>query len=206
MRLSGWILRIPAILLLAAAALKAWGLALDPVGRAGFFSSAEGQLAIVEFEIFLGIWLLTGRAAVGAWLTALATFTIFAGISFYLGVIGQTSCGCFGRFSPNPWWAFALNAVVIALLLLGRPDFTALRDERGGHLGRESLPILSGLGGLVAIFAILVGLAHSAFGSLPAAIAHFRGERVSVYPGLAQVETGAEGEGRSVEVQVANWT
>ena len=62
MRPAGWIVRIPAILLLAAAVLKASGLALDPVGRAGVFSSAEVQLAVIEFEVFVGVWLLTGFA------------------------------------------------------------------------------------------------------------------------------------------------
>jgi hypothetical protein len=206
MPVSRWILSLPGSLLLVAAALKAWGLALDPVGRAGFFSSAEFQLAIVEFEIFLGIWLLTGLAAVGAWLTALATFTIFAGISFYLGVIGQTSCGCFGRFSPSPWWAFALDAVVIGLLLLGRPDIAGLRDERGGSLTRTMLPTLYAVLGVVTISISLYAIAFAGYGSIPAAIAHLRGECVSVQPRLADVGTGTMGDQREAEINVTNWT
>ncbi|MBI2805192.1 MAG: DUF1573 domain-containing protein [Planctomycetes bacterium] len=168
--------------------------------------SAEVQLAIVEFEIFLGIWLLTGAAAVGAWLTALTTFTIFAGISFYLGVIGQTSCGCFGRFPPSPWWAFALDAVVIGLLLLGRPDFAGLRDERGGRLTRTMLPTLYAILGVFAISISLYAIAFAGYGSIPAAIAHLRGERISVQPRLADVGTGTLGDQREAEIDVTNWT
>jgi hypothetical protein len=205
MRLSGLILRIPAILLLAAAALKAWGLALDPVGRAGFFSSAEVQLAIVEFEIFLGIWLLTGLAAVGAWLTALATFILFAGISFYLGVIGQTSCGCFGRFSPSPWWAFALDAVVIGLLLLGRPDFAALRERPRLIVIKELTAPAVALVLATAVFAAGLLTIYANYESVPAAIAALRGEKVSIYPFSARVDAGQRGETRMATFEVTNW-
>ena len=76
------------ILLLAAAGLKLNGLAVDPVGRMGLFTLPAFQIAVVEFEIFLAVWLLWGRLPLGSWATALGVFTVFAGVSAYQGWIG----------------------------------------------------------------------------------------------------------------------
>ncbi|MBI2804586.1 MAG: hypothetical protein HYX68_06330 [Planctomycetes bacterium] len=57
---SRWILRLAGTLLLAAAALKAWGLGLEPVARLGVLSTAEAQLTIIALELFLGLWLWIG--------------------------------------------------------------------------------------------------------------------------------------------------
>jgi hypothetical protein len=54
--------------------------------------------------------------------------------------------------------------------------------------------------------AILLVLASHTFGSLPAAIAFFRSERVSAYPRLIEVGEGVSGETRKVSVEVVNWT
>src|SRR5262245_11117104 len=85
--------RVLGLLLLVAAGLKAYGVAVEPVGSAGLFSAPGFQIAVVQFEIVLGVWLLWGIKPVGAWAAAVATFACFAGVSFYLGWEGQTSCG-----------------------------------------------------------------------------------------------------------------
>lgn len=54
------------ILLLVAAALKVQGLGIDPVRRLGPFSTPEFQLAVVEFETFLALWLLWGKRPLGS--------------------------------------------------------------------------------------------------------------------------------------------
>ena len=58
-------------LLLLAAALKMYGLAIEPVGRAGIFSEPWVQTLIVEWEIGLGIWLVSGVNRWLAWLACL---------------------------------------------------------------------------------------------------------------------------------------
>lgn len=68
------------------------------------------------------------------------------------------------------------------------------------------LPALYGLGGAVAILASLGGLANWKYGSPDAALAHLRGERVSLYPRLVDVGTGAPGEGREAAFEVVNRT
>jgi hypothetical protein len=122
------------LLLLTAAALKAHGLAVDPVARTGLFSLAEFQLVVIIAEVFLGIWLLSGKHPLGSWLAALATFSLFAAVSFYQGWIGQSSCGCAGRLvTVSPWWAFGLDVAIITALILVRPDlehFRQLHDAR----------------------------------------------------------------------------
>lgn len=192
-------------LLLAAAALKAYGLGADPVGRMGVFSMPEVQLAIIEFEIFLGVWLWYGVGAIASWAIALATFAIFTCVTLYLGLVGQSSCGCFGRLSPSPWFAFGVDVVIAIALVLFRPDLAALRTNPRQTVKAAGWPIVCSLGGIALISIVLVGAAQLCFGSVPAAIAHFRGERVSL-PRLVQVEDGFPGEQRTVSVEVANWT
>jgi hypothetical protein len=80
-----WISRILALLLLTAAGLKLNGLAVDPVGRMGLFTAPAFQIAVVEFEIFLAIWLLWGKQPLGSWITTLVVFTVFAGVSAWQG-------------------------------------------------------------------------------------------------------------------------
>jgi hypothetical protein len=66
-------------------------------------------IASIELEITLGVWLLSGWFQRGAWLGALGFFGVLAGVSLYLALIGQRSCGCFGRVPVNPWLTFTLD-------------------------------------------------------------------------------------------------
>jgi hypothetical protein len=62
------------LLLLAAAGLKAYGLTLDPLARPYLLSSPRLEIAAIEVEMILGLWLLSGWSVRGAWLAALAYF------------------------------------------------------------------------------------------------------------------------------------
>ncbi len=193
-------------LLLVAALLKLNGLAADPVARMGIFSTPEFQVAVIEFELFLAVWLLWGKRPLGSWLVALATFAGFAAVSFYQGWIGQASCGCFGRLSVSPWYAFGLDVLVLTGLLVGRPDLKPLRENPRRGLAGAMLPAAWGLAGMVVIGGVLSGLAYFGFGSMPAALAYLRGERVSIDPRLVDVGEGPRGEARDVTVTLMNWT
>src|SRR5205085_10267169 len=94
--------RVVGVLLLIAAGLKLYGLAVQPIASVGVFSAPEVQVALVNGEVLLRLWLLSGYQPVTAWLTALTAFGCFTGASYYMGWIGQTSCGCLGavQFSP----------------------------------------------------------------------------------------------------------
>ena len=116
------------VLLLLAAVLKLSGLSADPVARMGLFSTPEFQLAVIEFEVFLAVWLLSGKAPAASWLVALSAFVYFAVVSLFLGWVGQASCGCFGRLSVSPWYAFGLDLLILAALIWGRPNLLPVRE------------------------------------------------------------------------------
>ena len=121
-----WVVsRCLALLLFIAAGLKLYGLRVEAVASMGVFAAPQIQLAVVILEISLGLWLLSGKAPDGSWLVALFTFSAFAAVSLWLASIGRSSCGCFGRLAVSPWYAFAIDVVVLAALTLSRPDFSS---------------------------------------------------------------------------------
>ena len=123
--------------LLCAAAAKLYGFIVSPFAQYGKLLNTSVQFAAVKWEIVLGVWLLSGRRPLGAWLAAVLTFAAFAVVSGYLGLIGQASCGCFGAIQASPWVAFAFDVVALILLGIARPDFKALSAPNGD--GRSSL-------------------------------------------------------------------
>ena len=201
-----WILRIPGTLLLLAAALKTQGLALEPVGRVGLFTLPEVELAVIGFEAFLGFWLWSGKNPAGAWIISVLTFSAFAGVSFYLGWVGQSSCGCFGALAMSPWYAFALDLLILVMLAVGFPDLRPLWASPTRSLVNAMRPVAWGVVGIAINLGLLLILAHTIFGSVPSALAYLRGERISVHPRMVEIEEGVPGETRKVKVEVANWT
>jgi hypothetical protein len=192
-----------AILLLAAAFFKMNGLGFETVASRGIFSGPEFQIALVEVEIILGIWLLWGKNPVGAWLVSLVLFSAFAAASFYQGWIGEASCGCFGRVSVNPWITFGLDLVVLAALVVGRPP---LKTEGRIAISKAIVPMAWLFGGVLAFLALLVGVTYLFFGSTDAALAYFRGERLSIRPRLVDVGEGSAGEYRTETLDLVNRT
>ena len=70
-----WVARILALLLLTTAGLKIYGLAADPVSPAGILSSHWVQAGVIEVEVILAIWLLSGALPIGSWLVSLLLFS-----------------------------------------------------------------------------------------------------------------------------------
>ena len=198
-----------AVLLLAAAVLKLDGLAVDPVGRMGLFTAPAFQIAVIEFEFFLAAWLLWGKRPLGSWATALGVFTIFATVNAYQGWIGRASCACLGRLSTSlsisPWHTFGLDLAVLLALILGRPDLEAVRWQPLLLLASLA-PAVYAVGGAIVVLASLAGLANCFYGSPDSALAHLRGERISLYPRVIDVGTGAPGEERESAIEVVNRT
>src|SRR5207245_2346703 len=72
---------------------------------------------ILEWEIALGIWLVSGARRALAWFAATATFMAFAAVSFWQGWIGQVTCGCLGAIHIDPWISFfAIDLTALTLL------------------------------------------------------------------------------------------
>jgi hypothetical protein len=194
------------ILLLAAAGLKLHGLGVAPLSAIGWFSTAWFQVGLIVAEVVLGMWLVSGLAPLGSWALCVATFGGFAAFSFYQGLLGQSSCGCFGRLSVSPWYAFILDLAVLTGLGFGRPDLKAVYQQPTATLKPVLLASVFTVGGVLLFAGLLFGTAHFAFGSVPAAVAYFRGERISIEPSVADVGAGAQGESKDVAVTLTNWT
>ncbi len=110
-----------AVLLLVAAGLKAHQLMSQPVFGTGLMESRWFLIAVVEFELLFGLWLLSGLLPHLTWLGALACFFAFACVSFCKVVSGAASCGCFGRVPVNPWFTTILDVAVLLALFRWRP-------------------------------------------------------------------------------------
>ncbi|MBI2804594.1 MAG: hypothetical protein HYX68_06370 [Planctomycetes bacterium] len=96
--------------------------------------------------------------------------------------------------------------LVLALLMVGRPDLTALRASPRASLAANAYPGACGLGSVTHLTLLLALLPTLGYGPVEQIIANLRGQRVTIQPNLAEVEPGASGEQREITVDVANWT
>jgi len=164
------------------------------------------QFAAVEWEIVLALWLRSGYRPLGAWVAAVLTFSAFAVVSGYLGLIGQASCGCFGAIKASPWVAFGVDLVALALLGIARPDFRTELQSVRGRWGRAFVGEFGLIAVAVAFGAGIVGVTSLAFGSPEAALARLRGESVSVRPAFTDIGSGEAGQELEAAVEIVNWT
>ena len=109
-------------LLIVAGALKGWQLITEPVANNSIWTWRPFMVLQVDFELALGIWLLSGLFKKAAWLTALLCFSAFSLITLYKGISGAESCGCFGTVDVNPWLTlFAIDIPSFICLWVFRP-------------------------------------------------------------------------------------
>jgi hypothetical protein len=107
--------------LLTAATLKAWQLATEPVLGEVLLHSRLLNVLIVEFEIFFSFWLIAGLLPKLTWLASIVLFSVFTIVSLFKAVTGETSCGCFGNVTVNPWITTVFDITVVGLLLFVKP-------------------------------------------------------------------------------------
>ena len=117
-------------ILLAAAVLKGWQLATEPVANESIFTYRWSLMAQVEVELLLGLWLLSGLYRKQVWWSALAGFAFFSCVTLYKGLSGAASCGCFGKVEVSPWYTLVLDLAAVAALLLFRPVVQVDRQTR----------------------------------------------------------------------------
>jgi len=137
------VLKILGLLLLTGAALKGHELLTTPMANADIWTNRYFMIFVVEFELALGIWLLSGLFKRAAWLVTLGCFALFCGVTLYKGLSGAASCGCFGNVHVNPWITlFAIDLPAVMLLAVFRPK---LENRRILHIPHwlEPLPRLS---------------------------------------------------------------
>ena len=109
------------LILLSAAGLKGHQLATEPVVGTGLLTSRWFLIAVVEFELFFGLWLWFGLYPRRTWQLALLCFSTFGRVTLYKALSGEATCGCFGRVPVNPWYTLALDLAAVVALLGLRP-------------------------------------------------------------------------------------
>lgn len=127
--------RVLGTLLLVAAALKTHQLATEPVVGGGLLESRWFLAAVVQFEILLGFWLISGVFPCVVWWVALLTFGAFTVVAAAKGIAGEPSCGCFGTVETSPWLTLTIDiAAVIALCGCAVPGLPSGRKASSAAL------------------------------------------------------------------------
>lgn len=194
------------LLLLSAAGLKIYGWSVSTVPSVGWFSTPGVQAVAVGWEVLLSVWLLSGLVPIGSWLAAIVTFVLLAGISGYLGWIGQADCGCFGVIEASPWLAFAVDLTALLLLLSVGPSVPdRAREDRKAEWQANGVIACFALG-VVVMVAAMMGMGAWVYGSPAAAWARLQGESLSVSPEYVPCGSGKPGEKLEGTVRVTNWT
>jgi hypothetical protein len=193
------------VLLFTAAAAKTYGLAVSPVSPIGFFSQAWVQVAVIYLELTLnlGAWLLSGVAPVLALSAATFLFGCFAAITCYGGIVGQTSCGCLGKVEVNPWVAFTVDSLALALLLASMPRPRQWLQSVAAE-ARQLRSVGWAIVASAAVLGICIAGALFAIGSVDDALAFIRGEKVSVEPRFVDFGSGAVSESRLAQLAITN--
>jgi uncharacterized membrane protein YphA (DoxX/SURF4 family) len=112
---------IVAVILLIAATLKFYQLLTTLSSNEGLLHARWFNIFIVEFELFLGIWLVFGLLPKLTWLVTIGLFSIFSIVSFYKAISGEVSCGCFGNVTVNPWITTILDITIVFASIKMRP-------------------------------------------------------------------------------------
>ncbi len=121
-RSSSVVLRLLGLLLLSASVLKGEQLLTEPVANNSIWTYRPFLVLQVECELALAVWFLSGLFRKAAWLAGLLCFTMFSAVTFYKGVTGAESCGCFGSVHVNTWITlFAIDVPAVIVLAVFRP-------------------------------------------------------------------------------------
>lgn len=179
------------LLLIAAAALKFYGLGVSAMPRVGWFGQSWVQLAAAEWELVLGLWLLSGAFRMGSWIAAMSTFLTFAGVSGYFGFSGVASCGCLGAVQASPWWAFGIDVAALALLAVARPHDEPSTIRQPIQIG------VKWAGGVVVLLCAVTLAASAVYGSPEAAMAWLRGHKLLT----SDLDLGSGKPGDSLEAK-----
>jgi hypothetical protein len=80
------VLKVLSLMLFVSALLKGWQLVTEPVANNDIWLYRPFLIFVVEFELALAIWLLSGVFKKAAWLTVLLCFCAFSCIKLYKGL------------------------------------------------------------------------------------------------------------------------
>ncbi len=72
--------------------------------------------ALIAWEIFLGLWLISGAFPKAAQRVAIGCSSLFACYTLFEALAGKIDCGCFGQVRVNPWFTFVLDVAILLAL------------------------------------------------------------------------------------------
>jgi len=103
-----WLRWVLGLILVTAAVLKLlyW---LEGPHDIEFTATSLSMPALVAFEIFLGVWILSGMSPDASLLVVTGTFGIFAAVSLWKIAHGYRDCGCFGTWSLSPFVTYWID-------------------------------------------------------------------------------------------------
>ncbi len=182
-------------ILVGAAILKAADVIPSHQYTAGF-SATWLFIALSQYELFLGMWLLSGLAKTGGWLVAVSTFAVFAGVGLWHLQLGQVNCDCFGSLPVRTWQAVALDVTVLLILGFAWPKSWRFTLK----------PTALFLGNYLAVLAIWTVAAIAIFGSTDVAVAKLRGDSLVAVPAAVEYGSIPAGETGSATVVFYNFT
>ena len=152
--------------LFSAALLKGRDLVTRPALDDTMVPAQWFWMAVVDFEVVLGVWLLLiGFTPRAVWKLTVVWFAALACGAAWKGFSGASSCGCLGLvISVNPWYMLAADVIAGAALIAWRPLRATLRANRRAVACRWglALPVMA-----AAVYASLC---------LPRATAHLSNE------------------------------
>lgn len=105
------------LVLVSASLFKARQWYLDPFAVSDVPAIPILRAAVIDFELILGFWLISGLLPRAAWTLAIATFSVFLAITSRDAIIGKASCSCFGSFATSPWLVGVFDLAAIVLLV-----------------------------------------------------------------------------------------
>lgn len=135
---------IVAAVLLLAAGMKAYQIAtapLPPVMQGSvftplleIFNNRHLLMLVVVGEILFATVLIAGVWRRWTWLLSVLCFSAFTLVSLMKGLSGESSCGCFGTITINPWATMVFDLVIVVLLFVFRErspwKFTFTESDR----------------------------------------------------------------------------
>jgi uncharacterized membrane protein YphA (DoxX/SURF4 family) len=118
-------------ILLSAATAKGYELATGPVVEKSVLASRWILIGVVEFELVLGLCLVSGLWRKHAWRMAVIALAVFACVAGYKAWNGEMSCGCFGKAKIDPRYSLVLDLILLGMLFAFRPNLKRCRFEWG---------------------------------------------------------------------------
>lgn len=193
-----------ALFLVVSAGLKLHSLLYRPFAAGSPFLSRTMEYALLEVEVLLALWLLSGWRRSWAWLATSVTFGVFALASLYMAWLGRSSCGCFGEVQVSPWITFGIDCAVLAVLFLFRPREQEATEGQARWIAWR--PIAAVAGGMVALLAVACLILTFAGISPAQALARLRGDHVTVEPATVDGGTAPRGTLQKLTLHLQNNT